>query len=118
MSETVTLHTEVEVNIYKVTCYETGYDFSFDVEADCDGDLVITVHPDDYVPSFNADTMRDHLEDKENLDELIHVSCESGLIEALGLITEEIGTRDLKDAHTEALKAIQLKLEQMLGFAD
>jgi len=73
MSDTVTVNTEVEVNVYSVTD-NYGAEESFSVDVDSDGDLLISV---DTIFSEGMDegTIREWLTEDDNLKDVIDNSC-------------------------------------------
>ena len=73
MSDTVTVNTEVEVNVYSVTD-NYGAEESFSVDVDSDGDLLISV---DTIFSEGLDEcpVREWLTEDDNLEDVINNSC-------------------------------------------
>ncbi len=84
MSDTVTVNTEVEVNVYRVTDND-GEDANFVAELDCDGDIVITVDTT-FSEELDESTVREWLTEGGNLEDMIDASCTQYSEQAFRLI--------------------------------
>ncbi len=98
--ETVTISTEIEVNIYQVID-SRGTELLIDyVTADSDGDLIVHLL-DSLDGEYEPSEVRDYVE--ENSEELLSISCNKGLFAFLIETMQELETRELKNSHEVTL---------------